>query len=227
MKLPLSNRLLACAAFVRPGARVADVGCDHGYLSIHLLAQGIAAAAYASDVNEGPLSSAVANARKFGVSDRIRFFLSDGVRQVPRDFDTHICACMGADTIISILEAAPWLKDAGYTLILQCQSKRPDLRRYLHRHGYSIVRENLAQDGKFLYTVMEVRFGNSTPVRERDYYISPALLASNSPLLPAFLDRVTEGIRIAVEGLRRSGGEKYNEMLALLEELNTLKGETV
>ena len=43
MKLPLSNRLLACAAFVRPGARVADVGCDHGYLSFHLLAQGIAA----------------------------------------------------------------------------------------------------------------------------------------------------------------------------------------
>ena len=37
MKPPLSDRLLACCAFVHPGDRVADVGCDHGYLSIHLL----------------------------------------------------------------------------------------------------------------------------------------------------------------------------------------------
>ena len=34
MKLPISDRLLACAAFVAPGDRVADIGCDHGYLSI-------------------------------------------------------------------------------------------------------------------------------------------------------------------------------------------------
>ena len=34
MKIPLSSRLLACASFVAPGDRVADIGCDHGYLSI-------------------------------------------------------------------------------------------------------------------------------------------------------------------------------------------------
>ena len=33
MKVPLSNRLLACCGFVRPGDRVADIGCDHGYLA--------------------------------------------------------------------------------------------------------------------------------------------------------------------------------------------------
>ena len=40
MKLSLSDRLLACAGFVHPGDRVADVGCDHGYLGIYLLATG-------------------------------------------------------------------------------------------------------------------------------------------------------------------------------------------
>ena len=30
--------------------------------------------------------------------------------------------------MISILEAAPWLKEGNYRLILQCQSKRPELR---------------------------------------------------------------------------------------------------
>lgn len=78
MKLPISDRLLACANFVGRGNRVADIGCDHGYLSIYLLTQGIASSCIASDVNEGPLQSAMRNARKFGVANKIEFYLSDG-----------------------------------------------------------------------------------------------------------------------------------------------------
>ena len=63
MKLPLSTRLLGCAGFVNRGDRVADIGCDHGYLSIHLLTNGIAKSCIASDVAEGPLQSAMRNAR--------------------------------------------------------------------------------------------------------------------------------------------------------------------
>ena len=111
MKLPpLSNRLQSCCRFVNPGDRVADIGCDHGYLGIHLLVSGIASSVIAADINEGPLSSAVKNAATYGVSDRIAFYLSDGVKNVPRDFDALVCAGMGADTMISILEAAPWLR---------------------------------------------------------------------------------------------------------------------
>ena len=40
MKLPLSNRLRACAQMVAPGSRVADIGTDHGYLPIWLLHNG-------------------------------------------------------------------------------------------------------------------------------------------------------------------------------------------
>ena len=223
MKLPLSNRLRKCAEFVRPGAFVADVGCDHGYLSLHLLTQGIASNVYASDVNEGPLQSAVINAAKFGVNDKIKFYLSDGVRNVPRDFDTLICAGMGADTMISILEAAPWLKNDRYTLILQCQSKRPDLRRYLAQQGYGILREDLAQDGKFIYTIMEVRFGGPAPEKELDFYISPALLRCGSPLLPEFLERVTGGIRTAVRGMERSGSDELPHFRQLLLALEAVK----
>ena len=219
MKIPLSTRLLACAGFVNKGDRVADIGCDHGYLSIYLLTSGIAGSCIASDVAQGPLDSAVRNARKFGVQENIAFYLSDGVRNIPRDFNTLICAGMGGDTMIHILESAPWLQNEQYRLILQCQSKRPELRKWLYAHGFAISRETLAKDGKFCYPVMEVVYTPGKALSGAEYYITPALRESGSPLLPEFYDRVVSGIKTSVEGLARTGGEKYEEMKAILDEL--------
>ncbi len=221
----LSTRLLACAGFVNQGDKVADIGCDHGYLSIHLLQSGAASFCYASDVAEGPLQSAMRNARKYGVQENIKFYLSDGVRNIPRDFDTLICAGMGGDTMIHILESAPWLQNTQYRLILQCQSKRPELRKWLYDHGFAIRRETLAQDGKFYYPVMEVVYIPGVALSGADLYITPALRASGSPLLGSFHERVVGGIRKNVEGLARTGGEKYEEMKKILDDLMAMKEE--
>jgi len=224
MKLPLSNRLLACCSFVRPGDRVADIGCDHGYLSIHLLQNNIASSVIASDVNEGPLQSAMHNARKFGVKDRITFYLSDGVRNIPRDFDCMVCAGMGADTIMSIIAHAydDWLADPKYRLILQCQSKRPELRRWLYDKGFRINRETLAKDGKFVYSIMEVVFDPGHPLSHAESYISPALLEDNHPLLPEYYERVKHGVELTIMGMKRSGDDQlhvYEVLLSALTEM--------
>ena len=200
MKLPISDRLLACAAFVAPGDRVADIGCDHGYLSIHLLTNNIAKSCIAADINEQPLLSAVRNAEKYGVKDKMEFCLSDGVRTIPRDFTCMVCAGMGADTMISILEAAPWLQCRQYRLILQCQSKTPMLRSYLSRHGWRITEESVLRDGKFLYTVMEVYYEPEYPrLTEAEYYFPPALLENPSKDVPAYYQWVVQGLKIAAE----------------------------
>lgn len=225
MKLPLSNRLLACCGFVVSGDRVADVGCDHGYLGIHLLQEGIASFVIASDINEKPLESALHNAYKSGVQGRMSFYQSNGVRSIPRDFDSLVCAGMGADTIISILDAAPWLKDRRYRLILQCQSKTPALRQYLYDQGFAIRQETLAQDGKFIYPVMEVLYAPGASLTPGGCYISPALLHSGSPLLPAFFERIVAGVENTVRGLSRSGGEKYEEYCRILAELKEMEAQ--
>ncbi len=225
MNIPLSNRLLACCNYVNQGDRVADIGCDHGYLGIHLLKSGMASSVIAADVNERPLQSALRNAVKYGVRENMTFYLSDGVRNVPRDFDCMVCAGMGADTMISILAEAPWLKNGKYRLILQCQSRRPELRRYLYSAGYQILRETLARDGKFIYPVMEVAYAPGESLTAGQCHISPALLESGSELLPEFYERVITGLRTTVEALSRSGGEKYEKYRAVLEELLKLKIE--
>ena len=198
MKLPISDRLLACCGFVAPGERVADIGCDHGYLAIHLLQTGKARSVIAADINEGPLLSAVRNAEKYGVRDRIEFYLSDGAKKIPRDFDTMVCAGMGADTMISILEAAPWLRDAKYRLVLQCQSKTPMLRRYLSETGFRIYEETVLRDGRFLYTVMEVSWRPEYPkLTPGEWYFPPALLENPSYDVPAYYRWVVGGLEVS------------------------------
>ena len=182
MKLPLSHRLLECCRFISPGDRVADIGCDHGYLGIHLLQSGMASFVIASDINEGPLQSALRNAAKYGVKGKMSFHLSDGVQNIPRDFDTLVCAGMGADTMVSILQAAPWLKNPQYRMILQCQSKTHLLRRYLSEEGWVIREEAVLRDGRFLYTIMDVVWEPGHPVlTPGEWYFPPAMLVKPSP----------------------------------------------
>ena len=223
MTSALSPRLLACCGFVAPGDRVADVGCDHGYLGIHLLENNIAGYVYAGDVNEGPLQSAVSNAKKYGVEDRISFFLSDGVRNIPRDFDVMVCAGMGADTIMSILSAAPWLRDSRYRIVLQCQSKRPELRQWLYDAGFRINRETLAKDGKFVYSIMELVCDPGHAITPTETYITPQLLEDNHPLLPEHYERVLHGVRLTVDGMKRSGNDQLSIYEMILSDLEKLK----
>ena len=223
MKLPLSSRLLACCNYVNKGDRVADVGCDHGYLGIHLLTAGIASSMIESDVNEAPLESARYNAVKFGVADRMSFHLSDGVQNIPRDFDTLVCAGMGADTMMSILSAAPWLKDPKYRLVLQCQSKRPELRQWLYEEGYAIRRETLAKDGKFVYSIMEAAYAPGHSITPAETYITKQLLEDNHPLLPEYYQRVKHGVELTVFGMKRAGSGQLPIYEAILADLTAME----
>lgn len=223
MHIPLSKRLQACCDFVSPGDRVADIGCDHGYLSIYLLIKGIASSVIASDINEQPLQSAVKNAETYGVREKIQFFLSDGVSNIPRDFDTLVCAGMGADTMISILDSAPWLKDRQYRLILQCQSKTPLLRQYLSQNGWQITEETVLRDGRFLYTVMEVCWQPENPrLTVGQWYFPPALLTKPAPELPEYFQRLMFSLRRAVTG---QGEQADPKMIAALKELEQLEND--
>ena len=223
MKIPLSERLLACCNFVNRGDRVADVGCDHGYLGIYLLTNGIAKHVIESDVAEGPLQSAMRNAVKFGTKNKMTFHLSDGAKDIPRDFDVMVCAGMGADTIMSILSAAPWLKDSKYRLILQCQSKRPELRQWLYDTGYRINRETLAKDGKFVYSIMEVVYDPGHGITPAETYITKQLLEDNHPLLPEYYERVKHGVELTVFGMKRANDDQLPIYEIILSDLTAME----
>jgi len=198
MNIPLSPRLRACCEFLSPGCRVADVGTDHGYLGIWLLTQGLASSVIASDIGEGPLSAAKANARRFGCADRMEFYLSDGVQNIPRDFDALVIAGMGAQTMVHILSCAPWLP--GRSLVLQPQNKPWLLRSWLSENGWHIRRETLVRDGRFLYAVMEAEYEPCEKLTPGQCWLPPALLACGQEELTEYKARTMSILRKTVLG---------------------------
>ncbi len=227
MRLPISKRLLCCAELIDAPCRVADIGTDHGYLGIHLLSSGKADYIVAADLRQGPLDNAIKNAKRFAMMDRMRFVLSDGLRNVDADeIDTIVCAGMGGELIIRILENCPWIFDAKYRLILQPQATPHLLRAWLADKGFSIEREIVCHDGRFYYTVLRARFGERMILSEGQQYITPQLLREESELVPAFIDQTIGQLEKTVNGMR-SAREVQESRLAFyaqaLEEIKAMR----
>ena len=224
MKLPISKRLLCCASMVEPGARVADIGTDHGYLGIYLLQTGAARHVIACDLRKDPLENAKRNAKLFGMDGAMEFRLSDGLSEIlPDEVDTIVMAGMGGDLIQKILSQCPWRRQNGLQFILQPQSAGNVLRRWLCEDGFEILREEPVQDGNFLYTVMALRQGAPEPLTPGTEYASPALLRSGSPLVENYLARVETALQATVDGLTNAEKQRPERLAYFAQALREIQ----
>ena len=81
------------------------MGCDHGWVSVYLVQQGISPRVLAMDVRRGPLSRAQQHIRQRGLEAYIETRLSDGVAALEAgEADTVLCAGMGGRLMQRILE---------------------------------------------------------------------------------------------------------------------------
>ena len=160
-RIELSKRLKLVASFVEPGAVVADVGTDHGYVPIWLVQEGVAAGGIAMDVNPGPLERAAAHIGACGLADRIQTRLGDGLSALSDgEADTVIIAGMGGPLIVRILTDGLETARGMGRLILSPQSEIWSVREFLDRYGFVIEDEAMTEeDGKY-YTVIRARFGS-------------------------------------------------------------------
>ncbi|MDY4880228.1 MAG: class I SAM-dependent methyltransferase, partial [Gemmiger sp.] len=153
----LDARLAAAAAYVRPGSTVADIGCDHGKLSAWLAGSGRCPLVFACDLREGPLQKARETCAPW--ADRVVFRLGSGLKVLaPGEAQDIVIAGMGAETIMEILDAAPWVFDGRYNLILVPATKHSLLRRWLARRGFALQSETLCTAAGRWYAVMNARY---------------------------------------------------------------------
>lgn len=157
----LSKRLQMLADMVTPGSRLADVGCDHGYLSIELVRKGICPKAIAMDVREGPLAAARAHIRENGLDDYISVRLSDGLAECAiGEADTCVCAGMGGRLMEQILRQGMEKACGMKELILQPQSELQQFRAFLREAGFAVIEEDaVLEEGKYYFAMKAVYKG--------------------------------------------------------------------
>lgn len=229
--IELSDRMRAIADMVTAGNRVCDVGCDHGFVPIYLIKQGISPKVIAMDVNEGPLRRARKHIEEYGVGAYIETRLSDGLRSFREgEADSLICAGMGGRLMMRILQ-----EDTGKTasfkeMILQPQSELQQFRCFLRCQGYLIVDENMIEeDGKF-YPMMRAVKGEKESRNEliwrnqmEDRY-GAVLLKNKSAVLCRYLEkekRTCEEILKKLNGCGKDGDRKnsrYEEVERMLRD---------
>lgn len=203
---PLSPRLLAAAEMVRPGARAADIGTDHGYLAVWLTLSGRCPSCLACDLRPGPLARAAQTVRSYGAEALVPLRLSDGLDAVsPGETDDIVVAGMGGELIAALVTRCRWLRDPGKRLVLQPMTSQPELRRALARNGFSIQKEAAAREGKKYYVILSAAYTGE--VREPDeLFARTGLLPRNGDAVSReYLARLAEKLRVRAAGMERSG----------------------
>lgn len=200
---------------MEPGGGVADIGCDHGLLSIHLMQTGKATHVVACDINEGPLQTAARNVERAGCSG-ISLRLGDGLSPIrPGEVQTVILAGMGGELISQLIDAAPFLCSPAYTLLLQPMSRVFTLRAYLAAHGFSVLREVAVRD-KRLYTILQVCYtGQLQPFNSA--FCAFGALDPAEPDAAAYIARVRRNAEVCLRDLERCGGSA--EKIRILKEI--------
>ncbi len=155
----LSLRLAAISALVPYGARVCDIGTDHGYLAIELMRSKKASSVIATDIGEKPLHSARKNIGLSGV-EGISLRLCDGLSGInPEEVDTVIIAGMGGEVIAGILERDKTVcRRSNVRLLLQPTTSPEALREFLCKNGFCILSETPISENEKLYSVLEIEF---------------------------------------------------------------------
>lgn len=218
----LDGRLCLVADMVPPGARVADVGCDHARLPIALVSSGRCPLVIASDLRRGPLLSARGNVARAGLEDKIELRLCDGLDGIkPGEADCVVMAGMGGILITQIMERASWLKDSSICLVLQPMRDAHLVRRTLWDEGFALECERAAVANHRVYSVLRARYcGITRHYTPTDCY--DGLLSGGGELERRKLEQVVRSLSVQINGLAGSGkdSQRLDNLQTIREELS-------
>lgn len=205
--IQISKRLSAIAALVTRGNRLADIGCDHGYLPIYLVQQSYIPGAIAMDVKRGPLSRAREHIQAYGLLDYIECRLSDGLEALkPGEAQTIVIAGMGGTLMEGILSRGAEQLAAASEIILQPQSNVEHFRRFLRELPFVAAGEDMVEEEGKYYPILRMVPGTpGEDWQEAEYRYGKHLLEARNPVLKSYLSRERQRLEKLETDLQAAG----------------------
>ncbi len=234
----LSERLRVIADMIDHCGVMADIGCDHGYLSIAMAGEKKVTKAIAMDLRSGPLEHARKNIRKYGLEDIIDVRLSDGMQMLsPGEADVIVIAGMGGPLMTRILDRSPGIVGTASELILEPQSEPETLREYLsgrcfpdskgrEKIFFSIKDERFVkEEGKYYPVIKYLPSSKRQILSEEEKLFGPVLIREKPPLFREYLENCRKKYRSLAEKLEKtvsSGSRNAEKRLAQIRDMEEM-----
>ena len=171
-------RIKEISKYIKPYKILADVGCDHGFLTILAFEECNIDKAYAIDNKEGPLNSAKHNMDGKPYYNNVHFLLSSGIKDIGDDTECVVIAGMGGILISEILNDD--LKNVK-RLILEPNRDSDVVRRKVVKIGYDIVKEEIVfEKGKYYEIIVCDKVDYKPNYSDLEYEFGPCLLKEKS-----------------------------------------------
>lgn len=203
----IDARIKAVLSFVNAGSRVADIGADHGYLSIELIKSGLASKVIATEKNLHPFEALSKNISDSGACF-IEVRLGDGLQVIKAgEVDTICIAGMGGALITKIFDDAPEVVSSARQLILQPMNASDKVREWLAANAWTIADEDLAESAGIIYEIICAARNSTSRTFKRE----------SSPLKDKFDAQRLEKLQKVLEAMSKSDSARATEKFATLQ----------
>lgn len=183
----LTNRLKEVLAYINPSDKLADIGCDHGYLALEAINKGLKLVQLV-DNKEKPLAVAKKNLVDYESKAKVVYTLASGLTNILDEINVVAICGIGGDLISMILNDSIDIAKKMNSLILQANTKVRDLREYLNKHSFEIIDEKIVYDkGKF-YQIIKCSYQeNAHCLSEIEIKYGPKLIKNKTNVFIDFL----------------------------------------
>lgn len=215
MNLGLGKRLTAVVKEIE-GKSLADVGCDHGKVSIAAILEGKVERVIACDISSKSLQKAIDLAEKCQVKD-IEFRAGDGLQVIgDGEVSCAVIAGMGGNEIMNILSRIPL---GIKRLVLSPHRNVVELRSFLSKKNIYIDKDYIVKDGRKFYDIIVAQIDSG-----KDCELDRGQLLLGKNKFGGDFDEYLRLLRQKYDALMQMSADSekaklYKEMLDLAEEM--------
>ena len=201
----ISARIRAIGSFIDSGEKVADVGADHGYLELYLLAKHSDIFVTAIENKRGPYSILDNTLRGF---KNIKLSLSDGLTAVDKTITTLVLAGMGGLNIKNILDRRSDKLVNIQKVIVDAHRDIDVVRRTLIGYGFKISKEQIVFEDKKYYDIIKFIKTDNHYLYSEDELDFGYRIYKNE-LWPEYRDHLIEVNNKTIEKIKDNQSIKY------------------
>lgn len=228
----LSSRLRTIADLIPVGARVADIGSDHGYLPTYLVQSGKCDYIIAGEINDGPYRSTLKQIQFQQLESFVQVRKGNGLEVLHQDeVDTVVIAGMGGSLIAQILQDGEEQLSGIQLLLLQPNNGEAHIREFALEHGWELVDEQLIEEDNRIYEILVLRRGDARKPYRNQWIphqmllkLGPILIEKKEPLFYKKWHRELKNIERVIGQLKRaSTADVQAKLLQMESEYTTIK----